>query len=731
MNSPVYAIAPGPLMVHEMKVLHGANYFSWEPVVLLRLDLGTYDEVFTDQIRGFGERLKSMLPSLQQHHCSPGIPGGFFKRIDEGTLLGHVVEHVAIELQQLAGIKVVFGKTRATRTPGIYNVLFQFVDDEAGLCAGRAAVNLVNTLLAGEVAPVAPVIDALVAIRERRLLGPSTQAIVDAALARGIPTMRLDNYNLVQLGTGRYQKRIRATVTADTSLIATETALDKALSLAMLHDAAIPVPQTLASEDVEEILAFQAQLAAPLTLKPRQGTLGQGVSVGAVDATALRRAFDRARSFDTTVLAQTTIPGASYRLLVIGQRFIAAIRLDPPTVVGDGRLSISELIEQLNADPRREVGDKGLLTRIRFDETTNYLLAERGYHLNSVLPNGETLPLTVSGNLKLGGSAVDVTDEVHPINRFLAERVSQVIGLDIVGVDVVAPSLATPLTENGGAVIEVGAAPDFRPHLHPIEGIPRDVAQPMLDMLFPATAKVHMPVVSITGSRDRTFATELLACCLSAVNYRVGLASGRGLSIDGRRLRDEEANQPEHAALVLKDPTVDCAVLETAWEGILRAGLGYGLADVGVVLNVVEDDLANESVRLDDLSDLAYAMSVVAEQIHPEGIAVLNADQSLVCDMRLRLQSRVVWFTQSYANRMVRAHVRRGGAAVVADRGHVLVLENGVTTHMLIALDEIASLAGPRASTHLDAVLAVIAALYALGVPLPAINKGLRVFMLP
>lgn len=467
-----YAVDPGPLVVQEIKTLHGANYFSWDPAIVVRLDLGEYDEVFTNQIPGFLERLRAALPTLYEHHCSPGVPGGFLQRVAEGTLLGHVVEHVAIELQQRAGMDVSFGKTRATRSPGVYNVLFQFLDDVAGEYAGKAAVNLINALLTQRGFAIDAVIRELVEIRERRLLGPSTQAIVDEARARGIPYLRLDRYNLVQIGTGRYQKRIRATVTSDTNLIAVEIAADKSLSALMLRDAAIPVPETMSTDRMEEALAFHARLGTPVAVKPQHGVLGQGVSLAVADQIGMRAAFEWAQCWDRTVLVQSMLAGDNYRILVIDFRFVAAVRLQAPIVVGDGKHSIAELVAALNNDPRRDIGDKGLLTRVELDELSTRCLAMRGFEPEAVPAAGEALPLKVSGNLKLGGEAEDVTDTVHPWNRYLAERTCRIVGLNVAGVDVIAPDLGTPLSENGGAVIEVGAAPDFRPHLRPTRGAP-------------------------------------------------------------------------------------------------------------------------------------------------------------------------------------------------------------------------------------------------------------------
>jgi len=720
-----YPIRPGRLEVLGIRVLHGANYFSGGPVAIFRLDLGAYDEVFTNEIPGFARRLKALLPSLVEHHCSPGVRGGFLRRVREGTLLGHVTEHVAIELQTLAGMDVAYGKTRSTTEPGVYNVVFRFFDELAGVYAGKAAVNLVNALLEEETFRLEPVVDALVDIRERRLLGPSTQAIVDEAARRGIPALRLDAYNLVQLGTGRYHKWIRATVTSDTSAIAVDSADDKHLTAQILADAGVPVPESLLTADLGEALAFWRRLGAPVVVKPRQGAQGRGVTAGLDSEAAVERAFERARCGDEPVLVQRHLPGSSFRLLVVDYRLEAAARLDPPEVVGDGLCSVAALVEGLNADPRRGVGDKPLLTRVELDDLTAALLEDLGLTPASVPAEGDVVQLKTSGSLRLGGSAVDVTDVVHPMNRFLAERAARVLGLNVVGVDVVAPSLEESLLDSGGGVVEVNAAPDFRPHLAPTEGEPRNVAAPLVTMLFPPGAKARVPVFSVTGTLGKTTTVRLLAHCLREAGLITGVTCTDGLLISDRLLKRGDMTFPEQVALVLKDPTVDCAVLETSREGILRRGLGYDRADVGIVLNIHDDHVGRDDITL--LEDLAYAKSVVAEQVYPEGVAVLNAGQELVLEMEGRVRSRLALFAVDPDNERVREHVRASGLAAVLDRGRLVLLDHRDRVEVADLADLPLSLGG-RARANLDNLLAATLALHAHGVPLEAIRRGLLSF---
>jgi cyanophycin synthetase len=711
------------LAIQSLRLLHGANYFSWEPVVWMVLDLGRYDEVFSNELDGFGPRLQQTLPSLHDHFCSPGVPGGFLKRVAEGTLLGHVIEHVAIELQQLAGITVNFGKTRSTATQGVYNVLFEFRDEQAGLFAARAAVALVDTLAAGGDFDAADAIAELVRIREERLLGPSTQAVVDAATARGIPWMRLDEQNLVQLGTGRFQRRIRATLTSQTGLIAYETALDKHLSLTLLADAAVPVPAQLCSAEDEPIEAFFRRLGGPVAVKPRQGVLGQGVSVGVGDEAGLKRAIADARRHHAEVIVQRCVAGAAFRLLTIGHKLAAAARLDPPQVTGDGAQSIAALAASLNDDPRRAIGDKGVLSPAKLDETSLRLFASLGFGPDSVPAAGQIVPLQLSGAMKLGGAATDVTDLVHTETRHLIERASRVIGLDVAGFDVICADIAQPLAPQGGAVIEVGAAPDFRPHLSPTEGIRREVGALLVASLFPKNEPDHAFTLSVTGV-GATQAAHWLAACLAQAGRHVALASKRGMFAGGETLTAADASQPEFARVALRDPDANHIVLETELSGILRGGLGYGLADIGIVLNFHPSPQTGDAVRLDHPEDQAYAQSVVAEQVRPAGMAILNADQHMVSEVRQRLQSKALWFTRSDMNRTVRSSLRRDGRAIILDQGQVLLAHGRRPAVPLFPLADFVAEEAP--SEEVDIVLAIAGALVALNFAPSEIADSLR-----
>jgi len=723
---PDYPVNPGPLTLLRESVLRGANYFSGGPVAVLRVDLGEYEEVFTDAIPGFYAKLRAAVPTLEEHHCSEGVHGGFFLRVDRGTLLGHVTEHVAIELQSLAGMDADYGKTRSTTEQGVYNVVFRFLDEEAGLVAGRTALNLVNAMLEDRPFDVDAAVAALVEIRERRMLGPSTQALVDEAARRGIPWLRMDEYNLVQIGTGRHARRLRATITSHTRALAVDTVDDKLLTASMLADAGVPVPDTRRVVDVDEAAAFQRRLGAPIVLKPRSGQLGRGVTVGARGPQEIARAFALAEAEgEGEVLAQPLVEGDTFRLLVVDRRVVAAARLRPPAVIGVGERTVAELVDELNRDPLRQVGDKTPLTVIEIDEQTLRLLAEEGLAPESVLEAGRRVALQVSPSLRLGGAAADVTDQVHPDTLFMAERAARVLDLDVAGVDVIARDLGRPLADSGGVVVEVNAAPDLRPHLLPVEGEPRAVARPIVDWLLPEGGPVRIPILSVTGTAGKTITANLLAHCLRREGQVTGLTTTDGLFIGDRCLLRGDMTFPEQVTLVLTDPTVDCAVLETSREGILRRGLGYEWADVGIVLNVHDDHVgADDITRLDDL---AYAKSVVAEQVYEGGAAVLNADQELVLEMAGRSGGRLVLFTADPDNQAVAEHVAGGGTAVMLE-GDLIVVAAGAERRDVAAVADIPLLLGGKARLMLDNVLAAVGALLANGLSFDAVRRGLMSF---
>lgn len=709
-----YSLIQSPLSIQDIRILQGANYFSGDRVVRMRLDLQEYDEVFTNEIPGFYKRLKRMLPGLYEHHCSYGVKGGFLRRVKEGTLLGHVMEHVTIELQTAAGMDVGFGKTRMTKTQGVYNVVFRFFDELAGVYAGKAAFNLISSILTGKRFGVKRVIENLIYIREERLLGFSTAAIVAEAERRNIPTMRLDDYSLVQLGTGKYRKLIRATVTQNTGLIAVETTDNKYRTTCLLSEIGIPVPQRKLCTKVAEAIEYKTQIKKPLVIKPALGGYkGKCVSVNLTDKELIKKAFNRALSFDKEVIVQEFIKGYTYRLLTIDGKFAAAVMLEPPYIVGTGKDTVRKLIRDLNNSPDREYGDKGKLTKIVVDYDTKKLIESARLTLNSVLKKGKRLDLKNTGSLSEGGKAVDVTDNINEYNKFLAERISKNLNLDVAGVDIISEDISVPITDNGACVIEVNAAPDFRMHINPYKGFSRKVENAFIDMLFPEKETSRIPLIAVTGGKGSLLATKLINYALSFKYTNTGLANSEGLLISGHQIKEGDYTGAAASSLLLKDSSIDCASIEVPVETILNEGIGYKFSSVGIVLNLSkEPEKFYEYDHIRDEDDLAYAKSVVAEEVYKDGYTILNGDEDFIFEMRDRLYSTPITFSRNIEDKSIQRIINEGEIVCISDSNDkITVYEQGTPTEYMFA-HEVLFFNKDKAYTY-DVILATIALLHA------------------
>ncbi|MCD4665818.1 MAG: hypothetical protein K8R68_11160, partial [Bacteroidales bacterium] len=543
--------------------------------------------------------------------------------------------------------------------------------------------------------------------------GPSTQAIIDEANKRIIPYFRMDEYNLVQLGTGKYQKSIRATITSDTNLIAVETAGNEILSNHILNQAGIPVPETIGAVEIDDIITFHTKLNKPVFIKMFNGSPGKIFTNNIKTINEIESDFLLAQKSGINIIAQQFVQGDAFRLLIIDYKFAAACKLEPSYIIGDGKNTISQLIEGLNNNQEREYGDKGKLSKIDIDDETKSILKKNGYKINSILPESEKLILKYSGNPKKGGISTDVTDKVHPFNIFIAERAAKIIGLNIAGIDIIAPDIDKPITENNGAIIKVNAAPDFRMHISPASGISRNVAASLLNMLFPEKTKTHIPLISITGSSGKTITADLLNYCFKEEGLKTGLTTSDGLYIGGNCLKKGNMTFPEHAQIVLKDPTIDFAIVETSCEGILKKGLGYEFADVGIFLNISEKHIGENDIRY--IEDLAYAKSVVAEQVYENGYTILNADNPLVIDVFNRLYSKLILFSKSSNNIEVKKHINNCGMAVyIKEEGIVINLNK--KEFKLVLLSEIPLYANCKSELVTEPLLAVVATLMSFNI---------------
>jgi cyanophycin synthetase len=710
------------------RALRGANYYSYRPVIVLDVDLGEHDEVFTDALPGFTDALLDLLPSLEEHRCSEDEHGGLIKRMREGTLLGHVIEHLALELQYIAGMEVGFGKTIDTDAPGVYQVIYSYWVEEAGVVAGERAIDLVNALLEGrrDEIDLEGVILDLEDIRADHYLGPSTAAIVEEAERRGITVLRLDDYNLVQLGEGKYQRRIEASITSRTSMIGVETAGNKRLTKHMLEDAGIPVPKGTVVRHLESAVEDAEWLGYPVVVKPHDGHHGKGVTTDIRDEDDLGEAFGRAKAISDRVIVEKSYRGNDYRMLVVDGRFVAAAMREPAAVTGDGVHTIEELIAIENRDPLRGYGHEKVMTRLSTSDVTTYLLERAGYTLETVLAAGEVFRLELTANLSTGGSAVDVTGTVHKANRFMAERIASIVGLDIAGIDVISPTLEQPVKKVGGAVIEVNAAPGLRMHLAPASGTPRNVARPIVDMLFPPGAPHDVGIVAVTGTNGKTTTVRLTAHIMEHAGYSVGMTTTDGIYVRGHLIAEGDMSGPYSAQVVLRDPLVDCAVLETARGGILRSGLGYKTADVGVVLNVQPDHLGLQNIR--DLDELAKVKAVVAEAVREGGTTVLNADDPMCVGMTEYCREHVVFFSLRSTNPVVLDHVDKGHTAVVCEQGYIAVFR-GDKLLPVARIEDIPLTLKGLAEFNVQNALAATAAAWALGVDVDEIRRALLSFL--
>jgi cyanophycin synthetase len=561
------------------------------------VDLGVLEEFPSDKIPGFNDALVALLPTLEDHACSLGRRGGFLTRLRDGTWAGHVAEHVALEFQILAGTDVRHGKTRGAGPVGQYNCIYEYREEQVGLEAGRMAVRLVNHLVAPDDPEVffdfAPELERLIRIAERQAFGPSTQALIDEAVSRDIPFIRLDRHSLVQFGHGLYQKRIRATMTSLTSAIGVDIASDKSLTNQLLDSAGLPVPRAEVVTTEDEALAAARRLGFPCVVKPLDGNHGRGVHLDLQSEEAVKAAFQGAlrESRSGDVIVESYVAGNDYRCLVIGGKVAAIAERVPASVTGDGEHSVRELVDIANADPRRGIGHEKVLTRIKLDEAAGELVEAQGHEIDGVPTAGTWIKLALTGNMSTGGTSIDRTIEAHPDNVEIAETAARIVGLDVAGIDFICPDIATPVRETGGAIVEVNAAPGFRMHTHPTEGEPQYVARPVIDLLFPSGTGARIPIIAVTGTNGKTTTVRMIAHILKLMGRRVGMTSTDGIVIDGRLIRKGDMSGPKSAQMVLQNPTVDTAVFEVARGGILREGLGYDRNDVAVVTNVTGDHL--------------------------------------------------------------------------------------------------------------------------------------------
>jgi cyanophycin synthetase len=664
------------MKILEIKALRGPNYWSVrrEKLIQMKIDLEEMEQQPTNMVAGFRGNLEKLLPTLKAHRCSEGCEGGFFMRVDEGTWMGHVMEHIALEIQTLAGMDMGFGRTRGTGKEGEYYVVFNYMEEAVGTYAAKTAFKICEALIAGNDYELAPDVQTMRELREETRLGPSTGCIVEEAAKRGIPFIRLNKGSLVQLGYGVNQQRIRATIAGTTSCIAVDIAGDKDETKRLLGDAEIPVPKGSLIRSEESLLEAIEKIGYPVVLKPLNGNHGKGATTNIVNYEQALQALEAAQKYGRTVIVEKFITGYDFRVLCINNKFICAALRTPAAVTGDGVHSIQWLIEETNKDERRGYGHEKVLTQITVDDFTQKMLDDKGYTLETVPAKGEQVLVKPTANLSTGGTSTDVTEEVHPSNIFMAERISKIIGLDICGIDIMAPNLKVPISENGGAVLEVNAAPGFRMHIEPSEGIARNVAEPVIDMLFPNKENNGLiPIIAVTGTNGKTTTSRLVAHIAKTAGYKVGYTTSDGVYIQNQMMMKGDCTGPASAHFVLKDPTVDFAVLESARGGMLRSGLAFRNCDVAIVTNVASDHMGLGGI--DSLEQMARVKSIVPETVYKHGFAILNADDDLVYNMKENLKCNIALFSMDENNPRIIEHCKKGGHAAVFENGYVTIMK--------------------------------------------------------
>lgn len=731
------------MKILSTNVYVGPNMYARFPVIRHILDLGILEGWPTGRLgKAFRDGLVDRLPGLAQHGCSYQEPGGFIRRLseDEGTWPGHVMEHVAIELQNMAGSDVTFGKTHSLDEKGRYNMVFEYKQRDVGLEASRLAMALIFDLLPSELKDQFEEAeeefdwdqqhDSFIRFAQQFEFGPSTESLVKAARERDIPFIRLNDYSLVQFGHGKYQRRIQATVTNETRHIAVEIASDKEETNKLLSSLGLPVPVQRLVYSEEEAVKWANRIGYPVVVKPLDANHGRGVSINLTEDDHVKTAFGQARERGKSrgVLVESYVTGFDHRMLVVNGRLIAAAKRVPGHVVGNGESTIRELVEKVNDDPRRGIGHEKVLTQIQIDHQAERLIVQKGYTSESVLEKGEVLYLRSTANLSTGGTAIDVTDVLHPDNREMAERAVKAIGLDVGGLDFLTDDITQSYNTMGGAIVEVNAAPGFRMHVAPSEGEPRDVAGPVMEMLFPPGSPSRILIAAITGTNGKTTTTRMVAHILKTAGHMVGFTSTDGIYIDGRLTVKGDMTGPTSAQMVLRDPDVDIAVLETARGGLLRSGMGYGRCDVGACLNVTEDHLGLRGIEtIDQLAEVKRVVIEVATDT-----AVLNADDVRCLKMADHSAAEhLCYITMNPNHTLVKEHIQSGGRAVVLEKGingdMITFYENGAQIPLLWTHLMPSTLEG-KAMHNVQNGMFAAAIAYSLGKSLEDISQGLRTF---
>lgn len=711
------------MQIRSVRALRGPNIWSRQPCLEALVDLGPLKDLSSELIPGFNDRLMSWLPGMIEHRCSVGERGGFFVRLRRGTYLAHILEHVTLELQTMAGTNVGFGRARETSEEGVYKVAIRYTEESVGRAALEVAHRLCLAAVYDQPFDIQAETVRLRELADRVCLGPSTQAIVSAALARNIPYRRLNTGSLVQLGQGFRQRRIWTAETDSTSAIAESIAQDKDLTKSMLRAAGVPVPEGREVKDPDDAWEASQEIEGPIVVKPIDANHGRGVCMNLETEEEIRDAFVVASQEGSGVIVERFAPGSEHRLLVVGDRLVAASRGDAAKIEGDGEHNVAELIQrQVNSDPRRGDDEIFPLSTVRLDDGVVLLeLKRQGYAPESIPPAGEVVIVRRNDNL-----SIDVTDEVHPRNAEHAVMAARIVGLDIAGVDIVTEDISQPLEEQGGAIVEVNAGPGLLMHLRPAVGKPRPVGEAILERLFPPGTSGRIPLVCVTGVNGKTTTSRLVASILRQAGIKVGMATSDGIVVEDRVIELGDCAGPKSARAVLLNPTVEAAVLEAGRGGILREGLGFDKCDVAVVTNLSEPDHLGE-YDIHTVEKMYSVKRTPVDVVMPGGFAVLNAADPWVAKMSTLSAGGVIFFARDERQPVLSQH-RSEGKKVVFVRDGWIVAGDGGLSSQIVRLADVPCTHGGRIGFQIDNVLAATAAAWGLKIPFSAIAAGLQHF---
>jgi cyanophycin synthetase len=648
------------MKINRVRYLKGPNYFSYKPTMFIELDIGDLELQPSDTIPGFNETLLNVLPGLKKHSCSPGYEGGFVERLERGTWMGHILEHMAIEIQLAAGIDVKRGKTITGQKPGIYYVTYTYREPESGFYAFRAALEIAENILSGiRDIDACPYINKTSDLYYANKLGPSTEAIYEAAIKAKIPVERMGKDSLLRLGTGKKQKYVQATISSQTSNIAVETSCDKQLTKDILKGCGLPVPYGEVASSIEEIFEVADRIGFPLVVKPLNGRQGEGVITNIHNKDELFNVVHCLDEHVETFVIERHYDGNDYRLMIVDGKLAAASLRVPPFVIGNGKDSIKTLIKIENNNPLRGDGHEKPMSKIPLNHTVSCYLEKLDLTLNSIPDKGRIVQVVGNANLSTGGKAIDVTDQVHPTIKDIAIMSARAIGLDIAGIDFICKGISQPFDPNEMAIIEINAAPGIRMHHYPSEGQSRDVGKAIVDYLFKNREEAAVPIIAITGTNGKTTTTRLVEYFLASDGVTVGMTNSDGVYIGGKCIDRGDCSGPISARKVLSNPTVDFAVLETARGGILREGLAFSHCDVGIVTNIAEDHLGIDGI--DTFEQLIKLKRLIPEVVIDSGYCVLNADDDNVAKMAEYTLAKVIFTSVNTNNPYIRESLQNGG----------------------------------------------------------------------